>query len=185
MNLLEELSKAAARGVEVTIITNQHTPAPLTLKWAQVVKNWGAIVTFQGAGYELTVIDCDGDYSTWTLYRHGKLIVEGTINSYEPYYHCDAACLAAEEALRLHARARLAELRGAVMSRPHQEFDLRHHELAETVRAHLPNATIVSIVSINDRMGGQMILGDPSYDKAEIAARLRLCADILTHGDGQ
>lgn len=112
MNVLEELAKAAARGVEVTIVTNEHPPSPLTLPWAQVVKNWGAVVTYAAAGYALEVMDCDGDFSTWQIKRHGKLIVSGESHTYRPYYHCDQACLAAEEALRLHSRARVAELRG-------------------------------------------------------------------------
>lgn len=113
-HLIDMLAPAAARGVEVTIVTNEHPPAPLTLLWAQKITSCYALLTYKAAGYELEVMDCDGDRSTWQVKRHGKLIASGSRDSWKPYYHCDQACLAAEEALRLHVRARVAELRGRV-----------------------------------------------------------------------
>jgi hypothetical protein len=112
MNVLEELSKAAARGVEVVIVTNDHPEAPLTLKWQQVVKRDHALVTFKGAGYVLTVIDCDGDASVWSVKHRGVLLAEGQIDSWKPYYHCDQACLAAEKFMRAHVAWRIGKLRG-------------------------------------------------------------------------
>ncbi len=56
-----------------------------------------------------------------------------------------------------------------------------HHDIAEAVKTMLGKSTIVvTVSSMNDRAPGQWLLGDPDYDRATVAARLRLCADILT-----
>jgi len=41
------------------------------------------------------------------------------------------------------------------------------------------NPTAITIVSNNDAVGGQLILAHPDYDKKRLAARLRVCADII------
>ncbi|MDO9441818.1 MAG: hypothetical protein Q7T73_13100 [Beijerinckiaceae bacterium] len=55
-----------------------------------------------------------------------------------------------------------------------------HGRLHDAAASHLKgDITAISIVSINDAAGGQMILADTAYDKRKLASRLRLCADIL------
>lgn len=63
-----------------------------------------------------------------------------------------------------------------------REFEDRFKALHEELRASLrsdKHATIVTILSIHDDSGGQWIIGDPNQDPAKVAARLRVCADIL------
>lgn len=63
---------------------------------------------------------------------------------------------------------------------PREYIEDKHAELHRSVENALKgDLTVVSVVSINDDDGGQMILADTSYDKKKLAARLRLCADIL------
>ena len=94
IDLPELLVRTAQRGVEVTIFTNAHPAVQLRLRWQQTVSNMDAQVRSRAAGYDLYVRDCDGDFSTWRVRRHGLLVAEGTEN-YGDLYHCDAACLAA------------------------------------------------------------------------------------------
>lgn len=114
MNFLEILGQAAARGVQVTVITNDHPPVALRLRWAQTITSMDARLRFRAAGYDLFVQDCDGDFSNWSVKRHGQLIAHGE-KGYErdALYHCDAACLAAEEALFKDVRDRVAAIKGA------------------------------------------------------------------------
>lgn len=62
---------------------------------------------------------------------------------------------------------------------PQQQIEARHGTLAEVVRGFLPHAMTISIVTMSGKPGGQLILHDPSYQKGDVAERLRLCADIL------
>jgi hypothetical protein len=62
---------------------------------------------------------------------------------------------------------------------PQERIDARHGDLADVVRGFLPDAMTISIVTMNGKPGGQLILHDPSYSKLDVAERLRLCADIL------
>ena len=117
-DLFEALADAAARGVDVTVITNHHPPAPLKLKWHQTITNMDARVRARAAGYELFVQDCDGDFSHWSVKRNGEVIATGKSWEWEPYYHCDACCLAAEEAVFADARRRLATLRPPKSAKP-------------------------------------------------------------------
>lgn len=116
-NLIETLSEAAARGAQVTIITNGGYDAPpLTLKWTYQDHSYAPSARFRGAGYDLWVMDCDGDFSEWTL-RKGPtknrkyIIAEGQVSTHDPYYHFDAAMLAAEAALRSEVRKRISSLK--------------------------------------------------------------------------
>ena len=111
IDLIKELAAAAARGVEVTIVTNGHNPPPLTLRWKHEEKWWGAISTYEGAGYRLVVIDRDGDDSEWELKRGKSVIAAGRNHDNHPYYHFDACLLAAEGALRVEVKRRIAKLR--------------------------------------------------------------------------
>lgn len=108
----EHLVRAAQRGIEVTVITNDHPPVALRLQWHQTITSMNARVRTRAAGYELFVRDCDGDFSTWSVKRHGLLIAKGT-EGWAPgeFYHCDAACLAAEKATFEDARRRIAAVR--------------------------------------------------------------------------
>lgn len=108
--IMETLTEAAARGVEVTIITNDHPAPTLTLKWEFKAYRDSATGKFQGAGYKLYVIDCDGDGSEWSVERGGQIIAEGGTYDCDPYYHFDACLIAAEAALRSDVRKRLAAL---------------------------------------------------------------------------
>lgn len=99
-SLMDSLATAAARGVEVTIITNaERDPVKLARKWTFKETAYGDRGEFRGAGYFLTAQDCDGDFSTWRLERHGARITGGETHGHEPVYHFDAALLAAEAAL--------------------------------------------------------------------------------------
>lgn len=111
--IIDLLADAAARGVQVTIITNGHNPPPLTLKWTHEDRWWGAVSKYAGAGYSLSVADYDGDRSGWRLRRHGTVIAEGEDHGDRPYYHFDACLLAAEAALRADVRRRITALRGS------------------------------------------------------------------------
>jgi hypothetical protein len=110
--VMELLASAAARGVEVTIITNGHHPPPLTLPWRFKETRDTGLGDYRGAGYDLVVRDCDGDMSWWELRRGRTVIAKGSTYDCRPYYHFDACLLAAEAALRADVRRRLEELRG-------------------------------------------------------------------------
>jgi hypothetical protein len=110
--LIAQLAPAAARGVDVTIVTNSREVPALTLKWRFWETRDSGLGEFVGAGYKLFVQDCDGDGSRWTLERQGKVIAKGESYAWEPHYHFDACCLAAEAALRAEVRRRKAELLG-------------------------------------------------------------------------
>lgn len=116
-NLLAPLLEAASRGVQVTIITNGSENAPpLSLKWSYQDHSYAPTATFRGAGYDLFVMDCDGDFSDWSLRRgigrsRKNIIAKGSIGYNDSdYYHFDAAMLAAEAALREDVRKRIAIL---------------------------------------------------------------------------
>lgn len=111
-NLMNMLAEAAARGVDVTLVTNHREPPPITLKWRFWETNDSGWGEFRGAGYLLKVRDCDGDFSTWYVKRGRDEIASGEMGGYRPY-HFDAALLAAEAAFRADVRARIARLRGA------------------------------------------------------------------------
>lgn len=62
------------------------------------------------------------------------------------------------------------------------EFESRFEALHEELRGSLrsdKHATIVSILSLHDDSAGQWIIGDTKQDPVKVAARLRVCADIL------
>jgi hypothetical protein len=65
------------------------------------------------------------------------------------------------------------------------DFELQAKTLHDALRGALGKCsattvfTAVTIVSMNDGAAGQWILNDPSQDRAVMAARLRLCADLL------
>ena len=65
------------------------------------------------------------------------------------------------------------------MSEAKQEIEDSHGELGALVKNYLPAAMTISVVSLSKRVSGQMILHNPDYDKRTVAARLRLCAEIL------
>lgn len=58
-------------------------------------------------------------------------------------------------------------------------------KLHEKIRAALDSSpkakspTVVTVYSMHDGEGGQWVVGDPDQDPARVAARLRLCADII------
>jgi hypothetical protein len=105
---MDELAAAAARGVEVTIITNARpTPPLLTLKWSEKVTSCSAVYRFRGAGLDLVVQDCDGDSSWWELRQGRTILAHGESAEWQPLYHCDACLVAAEAALRAEVRRRL------------------------------------------------------------------------------
>jgi hypothetical protein len=110
--VMDELGQAAARGIDVIILTNHREVPPLTLKWKfweTRDSGWGE---YRAAGYRLLVQDCDGDASWWELRRGREVIAKGATHECQPFYHFDACCLAAEEALRIEVRRRKMELRG-------------------------------------------------------------------------
>lgn len=111
MSIIDALAEAAARGVQVTIITNHHEVPPLTLKWKFWNTRDSGCGEYMAAGYKLVVRDCDGDSSWWELRRGRSVIAKGETYDWKPFYHFDACCLAAESALRAEVRRRLAELR--------------------------------------------------------------------------
>ncbi|TJV51110.1 MAG: hypothetical protein E5Y01_16100 [Mesorhizobium sp.] len=110
-DLVSDLAAAAARGVEVIIITNEHPSPSLRFQWKHEGKWWGAISTFAAAGFELRVIDYDGDSSSWALMEGKTTIAHGEAHECRPYYHFDACLLAAEEALRSEVSRRIGLLR--------------------------------------------------------------------------
>lgn len=62
------------------------------------------------------------------------------------------------------------------------DFENRFRELHEELRKSLrsdKHASIVSILSLHEDSAGQWIIGDPTMDPARVAARLRVCADVL------
>ena len=109
-DLIDTLSEAAARGVEVTIIVNDHPAPVLRYKWQHNEYRDCAVSTFKAAGLEIRAVDQDGDASYWTLKRGKTVLAEGEIWDWQPYYHFDAALMAAEAALLAEVRARLATL---------------------------------------------------------------------------
>lgn len=111
MKLSEALIEAAARGVDVTIITNDHPMPQFRFKWQFKEYRDGAIGTFMAAGFKATVFDMDGDASEWTLKRGKVVLAEGSTYECRPFYHFDACVLAAEEALLAAARERRLALR--------------------------------------------------------------------------
>lgn len=70
---------------------------------------------------------------------------------------------------------------------PRQYIEDKHAALdhAVSIVGMGDDVTVVSIVSLHDREAGQMILADTRYDKRKLAARLRLCADILDPPDAR
>jgi hypothetical protein len=107
----ELLTGAAARGVAVTIIANEHDAPPLRFKWRIEEKWWGAVATFSAAGFVARVWDKDGDASEWELKCGKVLLAEGGTYDCQPYYHFDACLLAAEGALLTAARERYAAIK--------------------------------------------------------------------------
>lgn len=118
INIMEVLSEAAARGVEVTIITNAREPVPLTLKWVFEEKWWGAVGKYRACGLDLYVADYDGDRSSWALWQGRTVLAEGEDHGNQPYYHFDACLLAAEAALRAEVRRRRETLLSIKASAP-------------------------------------------------------------------
>lgn len=110
-SIIDALAEAAARGVEVTVVTNYHAPVELTLQWRFWATRDSGCGEYRAAGYDLVVRDCDGDMSWWELRRGRTVIAKGSTYDWKPFYHFDACCLAAEAALRAEVRRRVAELR--------------------------------------------------------------------------
>lgn len=98
-DLLQALNEAAARGVEVTIITNDHDPLPTRLKWQHEHFWWGARSKTRACGFEVVVTDLDGDTSEWVVRRGGKEIASGGGHDCSEGYHFDLAMMQAEAAL--------------------------------------------------------------------------------------
>ncbi|TGP28248.1 hypothetical protein EN875_032340 [Mesorhizobium sp. M2D.F.Ca.ET.232.01.1.1] len=117
VDLISTLSEAAAHGVEVTIITNGYPAPTLRFKWKHESKWWGAISTYFAAGFELRVIDYDGDSSSWALMQGKTTLAHGETYECQPYYHFDACLLAAEEALRSEVSRRIAAARARRLAR--------------------------------------------------------------------
>lgn len=65
-----------------------------------------------------------------------------------------------------------------------QEIEDAHGRTEAVVKGHLGNAVVITIVSINDREGGQLVLSHPGLGERLVADRLRLCADILAKRAG-
>lgn len=101
---------AAARGVEVVIITRGGEAPELRFKWDHKEYRDCAVSKFRGAGFELIVVDMDGDASWWELRRGKEKLAKGEVWDCQPYYHFDAALLQAEAALMSEARNRRALL---------------------------------------------------------------------------
>jgi hypothetical protein len=109
--MMQALADAAARGVEVTVITNAHSQPELRFKWTFKEYRDGAIGKFKGAGLEAKVFDMDGDASEWSVRRGKEVLAEGSTYECHTFYHFDACLLAAEDALMTIARGRLAAIR--------------------------------------------------------------------------
>lgn len=56
------------------------------------------------------------------------------------------------------------------------EIEGQHGEMVSLVSRYLPNAMVITIITLNDTQEGQMILHDPALDKNIVAERLRVCA---------
>jgi hypothetical protein len=110
-SIFDDLAVAAARGVEVTVLTGHHEPVELRLPWRFWETRDSGCGEYRAAGYDLVVRDCDGDGSWWELRRGRLVIAKGASYDWKPFYHFDACCLAAEAALFAAVRARLANLR--------------------------------------------------------------------------
>ena len=108
--LMDALAIAAARGIEVTVITNDSEPPPLRFKWNFRETSCTAIGRYRAAGYDLVVQDCDGDWSWWELRRGRDVLAKGEAHEWEPYYHFDACLMASEAALMAEVRRRLAKM---------------------------------------------------------------------------
>lgn len=109
MSIMEALVSAAARGVEVTIITGGGGDAPtLRFNWDHKVYRDCAVSKYRAAGFDLIAVDMDGDGSWWELKRGKEKLAKGEVWECQPYYHFDAALLEAEAALILEVRKRLA-----------------------------------------------------------------------------
>jgi len=108
MSILETLVDAAARGVEVTIITNGGDAPDLRLKWDHQTYRDCAVSKYRAAGFDLTVVDMDGDGSWWELKRSKEKLAGGEVWECKPFYHFDSALLAAEAALMTEVRKRIA-----------------------------------------------------------------------------
>jgi hypothetical protein len=80
------------------------------LRWLFREHRDGETARFCAAGYELYVIDLDGDASEWSLKRGKTILAQGGTHKCVPLYHFDACLIAAEAALREVTRARIAEL---------------------------------------------------------------------------
>lgn len=115
---IEMLASAAARGVEVVILTNDHPVPPLRLKWTHEEFWWGAKSRTRAAGFHLVVIDRDGDSSEWVLRRDGVVLAHGETHECRPYYHFDNCMVAGEAALIEHARLRKAGVQRRKESSP-------------------------------------------------------------------
>lgn len=115
-DVMDALSKAAARGVEVTILVNDHPAPVLRFKWQHNEYRDCAISTYKAAGLEIRTVDQDGDASYWTLKRGKTELAKGEIWDCQPYYHFDAALMAAEAALLAEVRARLSALTSGASS---------------------------------------------------------------------
>jgi hypothetical protein len=86
-------------------------PVSLTLRWLFREHRDGETARFRAAGYELYVIDMDGDGSEWSLKRGKAILAQGGTHKCVPLYHFDACLVAAEAALREVTRDRIADLR--------------------------------------------------------------------------
>lgn len=105
--MLDALSSAAARGVEVTLLISGGDEIDLRYRWTFSHGRDHGKGEFRGAGYHAIVFDYDGDQSEWTLKRRGTVIAEGSDIGDGDYYHFDACLLAAEAALRADVLTRL------------------------------------------------------------------------------
>ena len=119
--LIDALSAASARGVEVTVFVSGGEPLALRYPWIFTHHRCYSKGEFRAAGYHVTVYDLDGDQSDWEIKRWGTIIAEGSDIGDGDYYHFDACLLAAEAALRAHVLARLGR------PTPNQEGGDRDH----------------------------------------------------------
>lgn len=115
-DLIDTLSEAAARGVEVTILVNDHPEPVLRYRWQHKEYRDCAVSTFKAAGFEIRAVDQDGDASYWTLKRGKSVLAKGEIWDCNPYYHFDSALMAAEAALLAEVRARLSVITSGASS---------------------------------------------------------------------
>jgi hypothetical protein len=110
-SLIDILASAADRGVEVTVITNHREPVELTLRWRFWETRDSGCGEYRAAGYDLIVRDQDGDGSWWELRRGRVVYAHGSSYDFQPLYHFDACCLAAEAALRAEVAKRKDAIR--------------------------------------------------------------------------